>query len=136
MANKSGCTGPGLLTAIVELRQHWVTWAVSGGPTKCHLRIPVSWTAMTGVEAIAHVKHYQKLPATPAPHPLAVPTTHDDNFKACPYTHSLTEEERDRLATRLDEITSRKWEWRPEGERRRRGGRAEETGQTEARLET
>ena len=121
LQNDDGQTGPGILTAITDLRRHWITWSVAGGPGKTLIRVPVPWTAMTGVEAIAHVKHYQALPASPPPHGAAPPPPIPfDDEQSCPYTHDLDEYERSRLESRLHDITKRKWEWRPEERRTRR----------------
>ena len=119
MANKSGHTGPGLLTAITGLHRHWITWSISGGPEKAQIRIPVPWTAMTGVEAIAHAKHFRSLPAIPAPHRQAPPPTSSGD-ETYPYHRDLDKEEQRRLEERLEAITKRKWEWKPEAERKRR----------------
>ncbi|EPS97915.1 hypothetical protein FOMPIDRAFT_1051982 [Fomitopsis schrenkii] len=120
LKNESGNTGPGLLTAITDLRQHWVTWTVSGGPTQCWLRVPIPWSALTGVEAVAHAKHFQALPHTPPPHRLAPPNPSADVNHPYPYQHALEAEELNRLEARLESITRKKWEWKPVGERRRR----------------
>lgn len=119
LTNNSGRTGPGLLTAITDLRQHWVTWSVSGGPHRVWIRIPIPWTSMTGVEAVAHAKHFCTLPSSPAPHPSATPTRSDET-DPYPYDQHLDDEEHTRLTARLEAITQKKWEWKPEQERKRR----------------
>lgn len=120
MKNTSGVSGPGLLTAVTDLRRHWVTWAVSGGPGQCRLSVPIPWSAMTGVEAIAHAKHYQSLPELPVPHHRTLDILNVTSPNKSPYDLALNPEEIASLESRLDEITQRQWEWRPESERKRR----------------
>lgn len=123
----NGSSGPGLLSTITDLRQHWVTWTVSGGPEPCYIRVPVPWTSMNGVEAIAHARLYPTLPSDPPPHrdaqPPPAPSTSVDTPPLSPYDYDPNETERARLEDRLHAITEPKWTWRPEeerGQRRRR----------------
>ncbi|EPS97600.1 hypothetical protein FOMPIDRAFT_82354 [Fomitopsis schrenkii] len=122
MRNSSGETGPGLLSAVADLRKHWITWTVSGGPARCHLSVPIPWAAMTGVEAVAHTRHYRSLPDLPAPHrhTLNIPHILDATQLESPYDTALDRSELDNLESRLQSITQKRWEWRPEGERVRR----------------
>ena len=119
LRNSSGATGPGLLTAITDLRQHWITWSVSGSQETVRVQVPVPWTDMTGVGAIAHARHFSALPALPSPHKDATPnaTTTDGSY---PYESNIPENEKQQLEDRLNGITKRKWEWGPEEERKRR----------------
>lgn len=119
MQNEHGTTGPGLLTAITDLRQHWVTWTVNGGPETCRIRVPIPWTSMTGVEAIAHVRHFHSLPQSPPCHDKARPKAITNNNEY-PYDNNLDENERQRLESRLDEITKRTGEWKSGEQRKRR----------------
>ncbi|EPS94922.1 hypothetical protein FOMPIDRAFT_1054682 [Fomitopsis schrenkii] len=156
LENDGGKTGLGLLTSITDLRQHWVTWTVTsgpmtpcgqaaqsdptgpsepvalggtppGGPTQCRLRVPIPWTSMTGIEAVAHAKHYHALPPSPPPHHRAQPPSSPEN-NTYPYHHTLDPSERRGLETRLEGITRRRWEWRPVEERRRRVQTKEKRG--------
>lgn len=120
MKKESGQTGPGILSATTDLRQHWITWSVSGGPERVQICVPIPWAALTGVEAVAHAKHFHTLPASPAPHAAAPPLMTANNTTDYPYAQSLNEDERRRLEGRLESITKKCWRWRPEGERRRR----------------
>lgn len=119
LKNSHGQTGPGLLTSVTELRQHWITWKISGGPEQSQIQIPIPWSDMTGIEAVAHARHFHTLPPIPAPHPNAKPPqqTNDNQY---PYETSLENTTKETLESRLDEITKRKWEWRPEKEQKRR----------------
>ena len=119
LKNSQGETGPGLLSAITDLRQHWVTWSISGGPEKARVQIPIPWSDMTGVGAVAHAKMFKALPAQPAPHKDATPSPPKPDGQY-PYASNVGETERPDLEKRLEGITKRKWEWRPEGERKRR----------------
>ena len=119
LKNSQGETGPGLLSAITDLRQHWITWSVSGGPEKVRVQIPIPWADMTGVGAMAHAKLFNTLPPHPAPHQDATPDTSIAEGQY-PYAYDIGEKEQSELEERLDGITKRKWEWRPERERKRR----------------
>ncbi|EPT01619.1 hypothetical protein FOMPIDRAFT_1048514 [Fomitopsis schrenkii] len=112
LKNTSGETGPGLLTAVTDLHRHWITWTISGGPTQYRLSIPVPWTAMTGVEAVAHTKHYHLLPDLPPPHSLTINPNHPLEGLSSPYDTSLSREETENLESRLQSITQKCWEWR------------------------
>lgn len=124
--NTNGSSGPGLLTTITDLRQHWVTWTVSGGPAQCRIRVPVPWTSMSGIEAVAHARHYPTLPKVPPPHRDAhpPPPRQTKTTPLSPYSYDLNDIERTDMASRLDAITERKWTWRPEGERGQRRRKA------------
>ena len=119
LRNSRGETGPGLLSSVTDLRQHWITWSISGGPETARVQVPIKWTDMTGVRAVAHAKHFRALPALPSPHKDTKPnaTTADEDY---PYTTNIPDSEQKNLEDRLSEITKRKWEWGPEGERKRR----------------
>lgn len=136
--SSNGESGPGLLTSITDLRQHWITWEVAGGPadrteeepadgskanptkSRTKIRIPTPWTSLSGVEAVAHARHYHALPQSPAPHHNAQPPPRNANEQQSPYDYDLREDEKKSLESRLDTITRKKWQWKPEGERRRR----------------
>ena len=102
-------SGIGMLSAITDLTRHWVTWTIVGSQTKCSLRVPVPWAVMSGIEGVAHVKHYKSLPALPPPHRAVAPGI--DDGESNPYSLALTEDELQLSEDRLDGIT-RGEQWR------------------------
>ena len=109
--SSSGSSGTGMLTSVTDLRRHWITWTVASGAIKCRVRVPISWSVMHGVEAIAHAKHYHILPSTPPPHrddPVARIPSHSTSY---PYQHDITPEEQQHLSEKLEGITRKKWHW-------------------------
>lgn len=108
---KQGDSGTGLVSAVVEMRRHWITWMVSSGAAKCHVQIPVPWCSLSAIEVVAHEKHYRDLFRTPRAH-------RDDPARALPsvstlypYKHHITPEERGLLEERLARITRRHHQW-------------------------
>ncbi|KAH9842028.1 uncharacterized protein C8Q71DRAFT_357010 [Rhodofomes roseus] len=60
-------SGVGRLTVVTDLRRHWITWAIEGGPTRCNLRLPIPWARLSADEAERHTTGYHKLNAIPPP---------------------------------------------------------------------
>ncbi|EPS95044.1 hypothetical protein FOMPIDRAFT_117309 [Fomitopsis schrenkii] len=106
LRTQSGSTGTGMLEAITSLSRYWVTWTVSDDRNRCAVRIPISWSELTGIAAVAHAKHYDTLPRLPPPHtadPVARLTPQHTTY---PYDSNLTTEERVLLNTKLRSITN------------------------------
>ena len=60
--------GVGRISAVTDLRRHWVTFAITGATLPCNIRIPISWAALDGLERYTHRKYYFNLPPEPRPH--------------------------------------------------------------------
>ncbi|TFY56882.1 hypothetical protein EVJ58_g7372 [Rhodofomes roseus] len=61
-------SGIGCLSAITDLRRHWVTFAIVGAQHPCNLRVPIPWAVLDGLESFTHQKHYFDLAKEPPPH--------------------------------------------------------------------
>ncbi|EPS93441.1 hypothetical protein FOMPIDRAFT_1055960 [Fomitopsis schrenkii] len=104
-------TGIGMLTAVSELRRYWITWTVSSDSARCKICIPTSWTVLSGVEAVAHEKHYITLPSSPPPH-REDPIWRLPSFVIpYPYKTDTTPDEKELMHKKLEAITMRKWQW-------------------------
>ncbi|KAH9841159.1 uncharacterized protein C8Q71DRAFT_855004 [Rhodofomes roseus] len=102
----SGSSGTGLLSAICELRRHWVTFSISGATPPCNLRVPVPWTRLDGLEGFTHQNHYQSLSDFPPPHHAlrhAHPKVGPHEY---PYARNANEDEIDEFKNRLARITN------------------------------
>ena len=60
-------SGIGRISAVSDLRQHWVTFTLAGAKNPTHLRTPVIWTILEDLAAFAHSTYFQSLPALPGP---------------------------------------------------------------------
>ncbi|EPT04801.1 hypothetical protein FOMPIDRAFT_1045484 [Fomitopsis schrenkii] len=98
-------SGAGKLGHVTALRRHWITLSILGATHKAYLRVPTAWTALDGMEAITHEKHYFTLPRMPRPHPLFRTAIIEDPTTS-PYEFDLDEEEVPKLETRIEKITS------------------------------
>ena len=65
--NSSYESGIGRLSAIVDLRRHWVTFTVAGAQYPAFLRVPAPWTTLEGLAAFSYSAHFNSLPFLPGP---------------------------------------------------------------------
>ncbi|KAH9838218.1 uncharacterized protein C8Q71DRAFT_854343 [Rhodofomes roseus] len=61
-------SGVGRLTVMTDLRRHWITWKIEGGPTTCNLRVPIPWARLSSSESDRHTQEYRLLKSLPPPH--------------------------------------------------------------------
>ncbi|EPS95237.1 hypothetical protein FOMPIDRAFT_88149 [Fomitopsis schrenkii] len=104
MSTEEQVSGAGKLGHVTALRRHWITLSILGATHKAYLRVPTAWTALDGMEAVTHEKHYHDLSPVPRPHPL-FRTTAIEGPNASPYEFELGEEEMPRLESRIEKIT-------------------------------
>lgn len=100
-------TGVGRLASVTDLRQHWITWSVSGARNELRIRVPIPWANLTGVESVAHAKHYKSLPSIPLPHPDFAKNPAIAQATESPYEFELDERSAAKLSRHLDRITCR-----------------------------
>lgn len=60
--------GLGRISAVTDLRRHWVTFAITGATLPCNIRLPISWAKLDDLERYTHRKYYFDLPPDPRPH--------------------------------------------------------------------
>ena len=96
-------SGVGRMATIIDMRKHWITWSLTGGQTKCAIRLPTSWTDLTGIESAAHTRVYRSLPENPAPHRDFANLATTTNETQSPYEFN-SNEEHDDLMTRINHI--------------------------------
>lgn len=60
--------GVGRISAVTDLRRHWVTFAITGATLPCNIRLPISWAVLDDLERYTHRKYYFDLPPDPRPH--------------------------------------------------------------------
>lgn len=108
LSTEGRTTGIGRLATVTDLRQHWVTWTITGGRRQCSLRAPIPWAQLTEIESYAHTQHYKLLPKTPIPHH---DYSHDPTLllsEESPYDFDLDEETARGMTKRIARITGEK----------------------------
>ena len=65
--NNAHESGIGRLSAIVDLRRHWITFTIAGAPFPVFLRVPAPWTRLEGLAAFSYSAHFNSLPFIPGP---------------------------------------------------------------------
>ena len=98
-------SGIGKVSTTIDLRRHWVTWQISGGPGFCSLRVPMLWVHLDGIERVAHTQMYQSLPKLPIPHPAFASNPIIMTSNESPYEFDITHDEHEVLTRRLYDIT-------------------------------
>ncbi|TFY68499.1 hypothetical protein EVJ58_g965 [Rhodofomes roseus] len=98
-------SGVGRITHVTDMRRHWVTWTVDGGPKKCSLRVPVPWALLSDLEGLAHTRHYPSLPPLPAPHPIYRNNPLITRSTTTPYEFDIKTNTHDAVAEALNKIT-------------------------------
>ncbi|KAH9838425.1 uncharacterized protein C8Q71DRAFT_722610 [Rhodofomes roseus] len=98
-------TGIGRLSAVMDLRRHWVTFAVSGANLPCDIRVPIPWAILEGLESFTHQYHYFGLNNNPPPHTSFrdIPAFHDTNYN--PYEFDIEDEDIASYTRRIADIT-------------------------------
>ncbi|KAH9837265.1 uncharacterized protein C8Q71DRAFT_723553 [Rhodofomes roseus] len=97
-------SGLGRLSAISDLRRHWVTFAVAGAAQPCNLRVPIPWAALGDLEGFTHQYHYFSLPSLPPPHHTFTNRPAFQNDSENPYEFDIEEDEIPSLANRIANI--------------------------------
>ncbi|TFY57610.1 hypothetical protein EVJ58_g6918 [Rhodofomes roseus] len=105
MSAGSEVTGIGRLSAVMDLRRHWVTFAVAGGNLPCDIRVPIPWAILEGLESFTHQHHYFDLKNDPPPHASFhdIPAFQDTNYN--PYEFDLEEKDITSYMRRIADIT-------------------------------
>ncbi|KAH9910873.1 uncharacterized protein B0H18DRAFT_962735 [Fomitopsis serialis] len=65
-------SGVGRLSSLNGLYRHWASFAISGGPRLCSLRVPIPWAVLGALESHTHSSRYHALPEEPDPHPAFI----------------------------------------------------------------
>ncbi|KAH9839783.1 uncharacterized protein C8Q71DRAFT_855094 [Rhodofomes roseus] len=106
MRTDTQTSGIGRLSAISDLRRHWVTFTVAGATQPFNLRVPIPWASLEDLESYTHQHHYFDLPNLPPPHRFYAdrPAFLDD--KENPYEFDINEDDIPSLTNRLDSITN------------------------------
>ncbi|KAH9843019.1 uncharacterized protein C8Q71DRAFT_720401 [Rhodofomes roseus] len=99
-------SGLGNLSAISDLRRHWVTFIVTGADKPCSLRVPIPWASLGDLEGYTHQHHYFNLPNLPPPHPSFAERPAFQNEKENPYEFDIEEDDIPSLAKRITNITN------------------------------
>ncbi|TFY52422.1 hypothetical protein EVJ58_g10030 [Rhodofomes roseus] len=105
MSTGGEVTGIGRLSAVMDLRRHWVTFAVTGANLPCDIRVPIPWAILEGLESFTHQHHYFSLNNTPPPHASFrdIPAFHDIHYN--PYEFDLEEKDIASYTRRIATIT-------------------------------
>ncbi|KAH9838267.1 uncharacterized protein C8Q71DRAFT_856231 [Rhodofomes roseus] len=99
-------SGLGRLSAIADLRRHWVTFLVSGADQPCNLRVPIPWASLGDLEGYTHQHHYFNLAKLPPPHPSFAQRPAFQNEDENPYEFDIEDEEIPSLSNRIANITN------------------------------
>ena len=97
-------SGIGRISAITDLRQHWVTFTIAGASPPTKLRIPVAWANLDDLAAFTYKNLFHSLPALPGPHRALrnIPGTNRNTPKQ---TETTENPEEDGLMMRVAKIT-------------------------------
>ena len=65
--NDNGDSGIGRISAVTDLRQHWVTFTLAGASPPAYVRTPVVWAKLADLAAHTHSVYFNELPPYPGP---------------------------------------------------------------------
>ena len=101
--------GVGRISAVTDLRRHWVTFAITGATLPCNIRLPIPWVTLDGLERYTHRKYYFNLPPDPRPHESLRDDPRLENGDIYPYDDGQPGEDADASAMeeRVARITNR-----------------------------
>ncbi|KAH9839018.1 uncharacterized protein C8Q71DRAFT_722058 [Rhodofomes roseus] len=102
-------SGIGRLSAISDLRRHWVTFSIIGAQQQCNLRVPIPWVILDGLESFTHQEHYLSLPNDPPPHRSFIDIPAFRNNEDNPYEFDVNDEDIPAFSKRLANIANKYW---------------------------
>ncbi|KAH9832458.1 uncharacterized protein C8Q71DRAFT_860855 [Rhodofomes roseus] len=106
LSTASETSGIGKLSAISDLRRHWVTFTVTGADLPCNLRVPIPWSSLDDLESFTHQRNYFDLNNSPPPHTSFHHIPAFNNEEENPYEFEITDNEIDSLEDRIAQITN------------------------------
>ncbi|KAH9938697.1 uncharacterized protein B0H18DRAFT_949952 [Fomitopsis serialis] len=85
-------SGVGRLSSLNGLYRHWASFAVSGGPRLCSIRVPIPWAVLDALASHTHFSRYYALPREPGPHPAFIGNPVIFNDEENPYEFEVWED--------------------------------------------